>query len=160
MENNTTGTKRPRILCVDDDELVLTFLEAVLQLNGYSVVTATNAQGALKTFASEAVDAVVLDYEMPAMNGAKLARAMKEINPQVPKLLFTSYRTLPEDAAKLIEGFCSKCDGAQPLLTWLKNVVARVDQATKGAVSLNAHIAIARLAPEWEPQSHVPLAGD
>lgn len=150
MRSLSAGGKRCLILCVDDDHSVLNFLETYLESNGYTVISTTNGTDALKEFASQAVAAVVLDYEMPGLNGAEVAFRMKQLKPQVPKLLFTGYRAVPPDAAPNIEGFCSKMEGPQTVLTWVRNLISPLDPAQTNTVSLHAHIAIARMAPEWE----------
>jgi CheY-like chemotaxis protein len=105
--NNVAG-RVPRILCVDDDQSILSITRMALEYEGYNVVTASNGRAALEQFAAGPVDAVVLDYEMPGMNGAEVAREMKRLKPAVPKLLFTSCPTVPKQAADAIEAFCPK----------------------------------------------------
>jgi CheY-like chemotaxis protein len=75
---------------VDDTPAVLNLIAVVLEYQGFTVLTADNGQDALITFTSQPVDAVVLDYDMPGMNGVQVALRMKQLKPHVPILLFTA----------------------------------------------------------------------
>jgi CheY-like chemotaxis protein len=55
----------PKILCVDDEPLNLSLLEAMLSPRGYDVVTAVNGPDALKKISTERVDICLLDVMMP-----------------------------------------------------------------------------------------------
>jgi CheY-like chemotaxis protein len=109
---------RPLVLCVDDDPAVLEITRVALERAGYRVVTANDGRNALKRFMEGSINAVVLDYDMPGINGADLAKVMKRLNPGVPKLLFTG-SNLPIEAAPFVEGYCPKMGGLRALLLTL-----------------------------------------
>jgi CheY-like chemotaxis protein len=115
-----TQHRTPLVLCVDDDQSILSVTRLALEHQGYSVLTASSGKAALEQFASGPVDAVILDYEMPGMNGAEVALEMKRLNPNVPKVLFTSCSAVPYQAAQAIEAFCPKTEGLSPLLSRLQ----------------------------------------
>jgi len=69
-------TDRPVILCVDDEPLNLSLLEAILVPRGYDVVKAVNGRQALHLVAERHIDLVLLDVMMPLMNGFEFCRAM------------------------------------------------------------------------------------
>ena len=79
------------VLCVDDDpdvrELTATFLER--ELEAIEATTAASAHEALERVASDGIDCVVSDYDMPGMNGLELLEAIREHNPNLPVILFT-----------------------------------------------------------------------
>jgi CheY-like chemotaxis protein len=108
MRNSTDP--RPLVLCVDDDPTILDLEKMALEREGYRVLTANNGREALKTFMEEPVKAVVLDYDMPGMNGTDVAKVMKRLDPDIPKVLFTG-ASLPKEAAPFIEGYCPKMGG-------------------------------------------------
>ena len=58
-----------RILVVDDDDAVRGVVKAVLERAGYQIVTASNGPDAIALVRAQAVDLVLLDIEMPGMNG-------------------------------------------------------------------------------------------
>ncbi len=122
--------KAPAVLCVDDDPSLLKLSKMALELAGYRVLTAENGVDALRKFTGKSLDAVVLDYEMPGMNGAEVASAMKRLNPKVPKILFSGLLSAPAEAAPVIEGFCSKTRGIRGLISLMITIVPPNDAAT------------------------------
>ena len=81
-----------RILLVDDDDDVREVTAAMLRTDGHAVVEAANGHAALDILdRGEPLDLMVVDYAMPAMNGAEYARAARQRRPEVPALLITGY---------------------------------------------------------------------
>jgi CheY-like chemotaxis protein len=83
------------ILIVDDNLSVQLTLEFCLQDAGYSVVLASDGPGALRTAAEEQVDLIILDLNMPLMNGLAVCQALKS-NPalsHIPVVMMTSCPT-------------------------------------------------------------------
>src|SRR3989338_4579294 len=81
-----------RILCVDDEDFNLDLLEALLTPHGYETYTALNGKEALDVLAAQSVDLVLLDINMPVMNGHEVCRRIKA-DPQlahVPVIMITS----------------------------------------------------------------------
>jgi response regulator RpfG family c-di-GMP phosphodiesterase len=100
--------KKPTILYVDDDLSSLSGREALLKMRNYNVVVTTSGHQGLALFTSLPVDAVILDYEMPEMNGDVIAAQMKESKPEVPIMLLSAHDTLPKDALERVDVFLSK----------------------------------------------------
>ena len=73
------------ILVVDDEELIGLSTAAVLERNGYKVLTSTDGAGALALFKDHArkIKLVFTDIIMPRMDGVHLTQALKEVNPKV-----------------------------------------------------------------------------
>lgn len=67
-----------RILAVENDELVLSFLESGLSMAGYDVDTAHNGREALEKLDGGGYDLVISDVWMPEMDGFGLRRALEE----------------------------------------------------------------------------------
>ncbi|HEY4124741.1 MAG TPA: response regulator transcription factor [Rhizomicrobium sp.] len=63
------ATRLPKILIVDDEPQIRRFLRAGLPAHGYEFVEASNAAEALKAFAKERPDAVILDLGLPDQDG-------------------------------------------------------------------------------------------
>ncbi len=83
-----------RILCVDDDDLVLEMLREVLQDMGYAVTTFRHPRMALENFrqgAGRGYDLVILDENMPVLTGRELARRMFDIRPGIPVVIYSGY---------------------------------------------------------------------
>ena len=80
------------ILVVDDESLVLRGTAEMLRALGHRVIEAEGGAEALTTLDREpAIEAVVTDYKMPRMDGAELARRVREVRPDMPILLISGY---------------------------------------------------------------------
>ncbi len=79
------------VLVVDDEPLVLAFVERALKKLGYEALTSDTGSQALEIFAFRAreIDGVILDMVMPEMSGLETLEKLREIDPQV-KVLFSS----------------------------------------------------------------------
>jgi DNA-binding response OmpR family regulator len=71
------------LLLVDDDRSQLTMRKRILEGSGYEVCIAEDADRGMELFESVAPDAVVLDYEMPRVNGGVLASRIRRANKAV-----------------------------------------------------------------------------
>jgi PAS domain S-box-containing protein len=80
-----------RILVVDDDADVRAFLADVLGTLGHQVETVESAETALALLAQAAPDLALLDFAMPGMNGAELARAARKLHPGLPIVFVTGF---------------------------------------------------------------------
>jgi DNA-binding NarL/FixJ family response regulator len=84
---------RTRFLIVDDSELVRRSLRTVLQANPEWEICGEAADGvsAVEMFKELRPNIVILDFQMPGINGIETARRMAEIAPAVPVVLFTQH---------------------------------------------------------------------
>jgi DNA-binding NarL/FixJ family response regulator len=84
---------RTRFLIVDDSELVRKSLRTVLQANPEWEICGEAADGetAVEMFKELHPNIVILDFQMPGINGIETARRMSEIAPAVPVVLFTQH---------------------------------------------------------------------
>ncbi len=74
------GTNK-KILIVDDEPSIVLSLEFLMKKAGYDVVTAGDGKQGLDRVASERPDLVLLDVNMPGMNGYEVCQAIRE-NPE------------------------------------------------------------------------------
>jgi len=83
---------KPRILCVDDDPLNLSLLEAVLGPQGYDVVPVPNGPLALEKIKTMQIDICLLDVMMPDMDGFEVCRRIKsdEYHRNIPVVMITA----------------------------------------------------------------------
>ena len=72
-----TLTKTFRILAVDDEKRILTFLKSKLKASGYDVITASNGKEALELAQAQQPDLIVLDIVMPKMDGIETLRELR-----------------------------------------------------------------------------------
>lgn len=90
------------IVLVDDEEMVLTSLRSILTLETeYDVVTFTSANDALNHIKDHDVDLVVSDYLMPEMDGISFLAKVRDVKPEVPRIILTGYAD-KENAIKAI----------------------------------------------------------
>jgi len=69
---------KPRILLVDDDPDILDVLEITLSEENYDIIKATNGEDALRLIRTKPLDLVLLDYNMPRMNGRQVCLEVKK----------------------------------------------------------------------------------
>jgi DNA-binding NtrC family response regulator len=79
------------ILVVDDEEMIRSLLERILEREGYRVVTAVDGVAALETLKLEKIDIVLSDMKMPRMNGFELLKAVKRDYPDKAVIIMTAY---------------------------------------------------------------------
>lgn len=72
------GSARPKILVVDDEEQNRVLLERLLNGCGYAVVTAVDGEAALAVLAEWRPDLILLDVQLPGINGFEVCRAIKQ----------------------------------------------------------------------------------
>jgi CheY-like chemotaxis protein len=96
------------ILCIDDDGAGLEARKELLEISGYEVLTAQGGEQGLGLFVAHPIDAVVLDYKMPGMNGDRVARQMRRVKPEVPILMLSGYSELPLNAINCVDALLSK----------------------------------------------------
>jgi CheY-like chemotaxis protein len=115
----------PTILCIDDEELGLEIRKLVLEREGYVVLTALDGATGLSIFDSHQVDAVILDYAMPGLDGGQVAAAMRQKKPSVPILMLSAYVKLPENVMRVVDVSTTKGDGALTLIGTLKELLEK-----------------------------------
>jgi CheY-like chemotaxis protein len=117
--------RQKTLLCVDDNQSSLKICKMILEDFGYKVLTCSSAREGLEVFASNAIDAVILDYQMPEMNGELVAAEMKRTNPRIPILMLSGWVSLPESALQLVDEFVAKGDPVEFLLLAVQQVLSR-----------------------------------
>jgi len=91
MNSEIGQLENPVVLVADDDLTHLLVAEEVLQQAGFRVVTATDGRQALELFDKVKPDIVLLDVEMPGLNGFDICKAIrfKEVGRETPIILIT-----------------------------------------------------------------------
>ena len=85
------------VLIVDDDPMILTFIEEEIGQYGYKSILANSAEEALALAEKERVDLLLTDIMMPGINGIDLAKQFAALNPEI-KILFMSGYVCPSIA--------------------------------------------------------------
>lgn len=96
------GARTQTIVIVDDEEMVLQSLISFLALETeYAVKSFLSADEALQYIQGNEVDLVVSDYLMPEMDGISFLARVRELRPEVPRIILTGYAD-KENAIKAI----------------------------------------------------------
>ena len=111
------------ILCIEDQWKGLIARKMLLEKNGYEVLEASGVAEGLKLFLSRNVDAVLLDYQMPGMNGDAIAEKMKRIHKHVPIMLLSAYGPLPKKKLRSVDSFLTKSQPENVLLSKLQGLL-------------------------------------
>jgi len=129
---------RKKILVLDDEANVATYLETLLQDNGYDTETAGDGSEGMEKALKAKPDLITLDISMPEKSGVRFYREIKE-NPEladIPVVIVTGvtgYGGRPEDFQKFIssrkhvpppDGFVAKPIDRDELLEAVRNVLS------------------------------------
>lgn len=88
-----------KILLVDDEESIHLLYREELEEAGYEVHSALTGEEALEKLNIIAPDLIILDINMPGMNGIEALRRIKELKPKVPVILCSAYQEFKQDLA-------------------------------------------------------------
>ncbi|WP_058853840.1 response regulator transcription factor [Nocardia jinanensis] len=100
----TERTSNPAVLVVDDDEDVLASVERGLRLSGFRVSIARDGAAALRSVSEEAPDAIVLDMNMPVLDGAGVVTALRAMGNEVPICVLSARSSVGDRIAGLESG--------------------------------------------------------
>ena len=92
-----------KILLVDDETDFLDVMSERLASRGIDVATSASAEEALHRIGNELFDAVILDLQMPGMDGLEALKQMKKKRPELQVILLTGHATVEKgvEAIKL-----------------------------------------------------------
>lgn len=86
-----SSRRSPTILVVDDEPLIVQGLAAILNSEGFTVLTAFDAQSALKLVQKTSPELLISDVSMPGMDGIELAMRLVTALPSLKVMLFTAH---------------------------------------------------------------------
>jgi len=85
---------KARILCVDDEEVILGSFRKILVLDGYSVDTVETGQEALGLIQKHHYDFLFTDLRMPMMDGVEVCKSVKHLRPDIDVIIITGYASV------------------------------------------------------------------
>jgi len=113
------------ILCIDDNRNVLQIHRALLESKGYRVVTAVDGPTGIALSREQSIDVVVLDFNMPGMDGNEVAQVLTQEQPTLPVVVWSGYPdVIPESLRWFAYAVLRKSDGLEPLLSVVESLVA------------------------------------
>jgi CheY-like chemotaxis protein len=104
------------ILCVDDNPGNLCLVSTLFEMEGYNVLSTSDPRNALDLAKSTFFELAVLDYDLPHINGAELARELKRIQPDVPIILFSGSLSITAEELTVIDEHVCKGETSGTLL--------------------------------------------
>jgi putative two-component system response regulator len=104
LRPSRTGKGRPRVLCVDDEPVILQILRRLLEVQGFEAVTCGEPKDAVEAFGDGFFDVVITDIHMPGMDGLALMQALREKQPELPVVVVTGHGTVDTAIQALRDG--------------------------------------------------------
>ncbi|MFZ1291601.1 MAG: response regulator [Melioribacteraceae bacterium] len=126
---------KAKILCVDDEEIILSSFRKILVLEGYAVDTVETGQEALHLVQINHYDFVFTDLKMPSMDGVDVAKGVKHLRPDIDVIIITGYATV-ETAVEVMKfgamDYVQKPFTEDELLEFVKkSLIKRLDRIKK-----------------------------
>jgi DNA-binding response OmpR family regulator len=111
-----------KVLIVEDDKNYLWVISQKLAEEGFTVATAKDGEEGLAAVEKEKPDLILLDIEMPKMDGITMSKKLKEANIQVPIIFLTNMSDIKHisDAVETAADYVIKADIS------VEGIVARV----------------------------------
>ena len=85
---------KARILCVDDESVILDSFRRILVLDGYCVDTVEQGREALGLIQTHSYDFVFTDLKMPEMDGLEVTKSVKHLRPDIDVVIITGFATV------------------------------------------------------------------
>jgi len=143
-----------KILCVDDEEVILDSFRKILVVDGYSVDTVENGKEALNLIQNHHYDFVFTDLKMPEMDGIDVTKAVKHVRPDIDVIIITGYATVESAVETMQYGamdYVQKPFSEDELLAFTKKCLVKRKDRIKNDLKPKVHIA--QLADQDQPIS-------
>jgi len=96
-------SRKPRVLLVDDEEMIRETTTAILEDGGFEVVEAGNVNSALEILTTQKFDVLVSDLHMPSTgDGLTVVSAMRHLNPEALTLILSGFPEMDRSAAAIL----------------------------------------------------------
>ncbi len=117
-----------RILLVEDEENIREIIKFNLELEDYEVIAAIDGRRALKYFAEQHFDLIILDVMLPELDGFQVCEQIRLTNAEVPIIMLTAKDTSADRVAGLKRGaddYLTKPFNLEELLLRVSNLIKR-----------------------------------
>lgn len=121
--NEAVPSKRHVVLCIDDEPSNLKVRRLLLEYAGFTVLTAASGKEGLDLFNSCPVDAVVVDYSMPEMDGGVVATRIKRDRPRTPIIMLSAYPGARATVDQIVDAFIEKGGDPKDFLSRLSSLI-------------------------------------
>lgn len=134
--------EKSRILIVEDEPKVAAFIQRGLEVNEYDTDVAYDGDIALRKFQATPFDAMVLDINIPSLNGFEVCRRVREVNQRMPILILSALGT----TADKLHGFDLGADDFLVKPFEFEELLARIRALLKRANNSSAESHTLRVA--------------
>jgi len=93
-----------RVLVVEDDQPLVRIMTKSLETNGFEVLTASDGEEGLRAARDDRPDAIVLDLQLPRVNGVDVCRRLRSEGNAVPIIMLTARSAVPDRISGLDAG--------------------------------------------------------
>ena len=121
-----------RILVVEDEEGILSLLEETLRIAGFDPITANSGAQALTLTRKESIDLVLLDINLPLLDGFQVLTKIRQTHPSMPVIMLTAR----QDKRDVIEGFNLGADDYVVKPFSVEEVILRVNALLRRSAPL------------------------
>ena len=132
-----------RILCVDDEDVILDSFRKILVLDGYAVDTVQTGQEALGLVQTHHYDFVFTDLKMPAMPGEDVVKGVKHMRPDIDVIVITGFATV-ETAVNCMKfgatDYVQKPFTEEELLAFVKKTLIRRQERISKLLKPSVHV--------------------
>lgn len=85
---------KEKILIIDDEKIIVEYLEILLEREEFSVRSALSGEAGLELFRSESFDLVITDIRMPGISGLEVVRQIKSLDEDMEVIILTGFATV------------------------------------------------------------------
>jgi RNA polymerase sigma factor (sigma-70 family) len=122
----------------DSDKLRETLVRVLARADGFSCVSQyANAEDALKDLPQAKPDVVLMDINLPGMNGVECVRQLKKIAPEIQVMMLTVY----EDTENIFDALAAGASGYMLKRTAGKELLEAIEEVKRGGSPMTTHIA-------------------
>jgi DNA-binding NtrC family response regulator len=80
-----------KVLVIDDDEMLLSLMQNILQMEGYTILSTADGPRGIAIYKEERPDVVLLDLGLPSMNGLEVLRKIRSFDDKAKVIVVTGY---------------------------------------------------------------------
>jgi CheY-like chemotaxis protein/glycine cleavage system H lipoate-binding protein len=134
---------KARILCVDDEEVILGSFRKILVLDGYSIDTVETGQEALGLIQKHHYDFVFTDLKMPLMDGVDVTKSVKHLRPDIDVIIITGYASVETAVETMKYGamdYVQKPFTEDELLAFVKKILMKRQDKIQKQLKPKVHI--------------------
>jgi CheY-like chemotaxis protein len=151
LKRAEVANPKAKILCVDDEEVILGSFRKILVLDGYSVDTVETGQEALGLLQKHHYDFVFTDLKMPLMDGVEVTKSVKHLRPDIDVIIITGYASVETAVETMKYGamdYVQKPFTEDELLEFVKKTLIKRQDKIQKQLKPKVHI------------THLPAASD